>query len=63
MKYLKVHVEGCHIACDADLYAPLDPLTEYREEDLLDIAQEMVNERHSWGTQVVDEDEVPERER
>lgn len=64
MKYLRVDVEGCVLGCcNNPIYEPLDPLTEYTEEDLLSIGQDVVNEQHSWGYVVVDEDEVPEGER
>jgi len=63
-RYLKVHVEGCHVGCDADLYAALDhPEGEYKAGELEQWAQDLVNERHSWGYEVVDESDVPEGER
>ena len=64
MKYLRVDIEGCVVGCcNEPLYTALDPLTEYTEDDLLNIGQDMANEQHSWGHRVVDEDEVPERDR
>lgn len=63
-KYLRVTVEGCNIGCCTEpLYQPLDPLTEYSEDDLTEIGQDVVNEVHSWGYEVVDESEVPEGKR
>lgn len=63
MKYLRIDIEGCvQGCCDSPLYAGLsDP--PYTEDQLLQIGQDMVNEVHSWGHSVVDEDEVPERDR
>lgn len=64
MKYLRVDVEGCVQGCCNDpLYSGLDPLTEYDEDALLEIGQDMVNEQHSWGFRVVDEEDVPEGDR
>lgn len=63
MRYLKVHVEGCNVGCGGALYSALDDLTRYTEEDLLQIGQDMANEEHSWGMEVVDESEVPEGDR
>jgi hypothetical protein len=61
VKYLRVNIEGCVQGCCNDpVYSSLDPLTEYSEKDLLAIGQDMANEVHSWGYDVVDEDEVPE---
>lgn len=63
MTWLKVAIEGCHPGCDADLYTELDPLTRYTEKELLDIGQDMVNERHSWGIELIEDDAVPDGER
>lgn len=64
MKYLKVHTDGCHHNCGFTVYDRLDPLTEYSEQELTQIAQDMFNEHFgNWSQDVVDEDEVPEQER
>lgn len=59
MKYLKVTIEGCNVGCGETRYEPLDGLTQYSEQDLIEIGQDAANEAHSWGYAVVDEDEVP----
>lgn len=64
MKYLRVDIEGCVIGCCSEpIYTALDGLTEYTDKDLVEIGQDIVNEQHSWGYEVVDENEVPENER
>lgn len=64
MKYLKVHVEGCHQGCDTDLYTALDSLTAYTSYELERIGQDLVNEYvGGWGAERVDESEVPEGDR
>lgn len=64
MRYLKVHVEGCHPGCQADLYEALDDLCDYTEKDFEAIAQDAVNEHiGSWSMELVDEDDVPEGDR
>jgi hypothetical protein len=63
-KYLRVDIEGCVQGCCSDpVYTPLNYLTKYSERDLLEIGRDVANEQHSWGCQLVDESEVPERER
>jgi hypothetical protein len=60
-RYLKVHVETP--TEQADLYVDLGTATDYTEDDLLKIGQDAVNEYASWGVDVIDESEVPERDR
>jgi hypothetical protein len=64
VKYLRVDIEGCvQGCCNQPVYARLDPLTEYSDKDLGEIAQEEANEVHSFGYRLVDESEVPKGER
>lgn len=64
MKYLRIDIEGCvQGCCEQPVYARLDPLTEYTDKDLDEIAQEEANQVHSFGYHLVDESEVPEGER
>jgi len=63
-RYLRIDIEGCVVGCCPDpVYAKLDGLTEYSEKDLERIGQDEANEVHSWGYSVVDESEVPVKER
>lgn len=62
-RYLKVEIEGCNVGCGQTVYARLDDLTEYTDDDLEEIGQDEANEVHSWGYSVVDESEVPEGDR
>jgi hypothetical protein len=62
-EYIRVDVEGCVQGCCNDpLYGRLDN-PPYTEDQLLEIGQDMVNEQHSWGYHVVNEEDVPEDER
>lgn len=64
-KYLKVHIEGPCINDDVTKYEELEDYDEspWTEAELLDRAQEMVNETYTWGHDVVNEEDVPEGER
>lgn len=63
VRYLRVDIEGCNVGCGLTLFSALDPMTEYTDADLEEIGQDLANEQHSWGWEVVEEDEVPENER
>lgn len=63
MKYLKVMIEGPVVGSDVTHYEKLDPLTEYTEKDLDQVAADVVGNYYSYGHQTVDEADVPERER
>lgn len=64
MKYLRIDIEGCvQGCCSRPIYTALDSLTEYDEDDLVEIGRDVANEQHSWGYSVVDESEVPEGDR
>ncbi|MFD7259355.1 hypothetical protein [Streptomyces sp. NPDC059874] len=63
MRYLKVEIEGKYIGTDSTLYSPLDEGADYSEEELVAMAQDMVNQEYAWGHEVVEEGQVPAGER
>lgn len=60
MKYLRV---DCEVGTVDKIFEALDPLTEYSEDDLREMAADLFNNEYSYGYRVVDESEVPEGER
>lgn len=63
MKYLRVHIEGPVVGSDVTAYERLDDLTVYMPNTLKEMAADIVSNYYSYSHSVVDEAEVPERER
>lgn len=61
MRYLRVDIE---IPYDSTaVFTPLDPLTEYTDKDLEQLAEDLFHNECNYGYSVVDESDVPEGER